>query len=211
METLQLKAVERDKSIKAKNLLLEKKIPVEYYGKGVENLSLQVDASEFRRLFKKAGFNTVINIEFNGKEYPVLVHDVSNHPLSDDFLHVDFKSVKMDEEVETTIPLEFVGTSIAVKDFSGTFINNFDELEVKCLPKYLVNHIDVDISVLTDFNTQITIADLKIPEGIEIMHEPEESVCTVVPPRVEEEKPAEEVAESATETAVEGAKDEKKE
>jgi len=203
METLKLSAVKRDKSLKAKKLLLEKKIPIEYYGNGVENLSLQVEATDFRRLFKKAGFNTVISIEFEGKKYPVLVHEVAVHPLTDDFLHVDFKAVKMDEEVETTIPLEFVGTSIAVKDFSGTFINNFDEVEVKCLPKYLVPFIEVDISALEDFNSQITIKDLVVPKGITLMHEEDESVCSVVPPRVEEEKPVEESVEGATPVAEE--------
>ena len=213
METLLLNAKLRDKSVKAKNLLEEKQIPVEYYGKGVENLSLQVNAGDFRRLFRKAGFNTVIELVVDGKNYPVLVHDLAQHPVSDDFIHVDFKAVRMDEEVETRIPLEFVGTSIAVKDFSGTFVTNLDEVEVKCLPKYLVPFIEVDISSLVDFNSQITIKDLKVPQGITIMHEEEESVCTVVPPKAEEEKTVEAVAEgaSAEGAPADASKEEKKE
>ncbi|MDX9970869.1 MAG: 50S ribosomal protein L25 [Candidatus Gracilibacteria bacterium] len=197
MENLILNAELRDKSMKPKNLLEKNIIPVEYYGNGVENLSLQVNAGDFRRLFKKAGFNTVVELVCEGKKYPVLVHDLDQHPVSDDFIHIDFKAVKMDEEVETRIPLEFVGTSIAVKDFSGTFMSNLDEVEVKCLPKYLVPFIEVDISALEDFNSQITIKDLKVPQGMTLMHEEDDSVCTVLPPKAEEEK--------AVEVAVDGA------
>lgn len=210
METLLLNAELRDKTRKAKNLLLDKIIPVEYYGNGIENLSLQVNAGDFRRLFRKAGFNTVFNLVYEGKNYPVLVHDMAQHPVSDEFIHVDFKAVKMDEEVETRIPLEFVGTSVAVKDYAGTFMANLDEVEVKCLPQYLVSVIEVDISSLVDFNAQISIKDLKVPEGIEIMHDAEESVCTVVPPRVEEEKPVEEASATA-EGDASANKEEKKE
>lgn len=214
METLLLNAELRDKSVKAKNLLEEKKIPVEYYGKGIENLSLQVNAGDFRRLFRKAGYNTVIELVVDGKNYPVLVHDLSQHPVSDDFMHIDFKAVKMNEEVETRIPLEFVGTSIAVKDFAGTFVNNLDEVDVKCLPKFLVPFIEVDISSLVDFNSQISVKDLKVPEGMTILNDADDSVCTVVPPKAEEEKPAS--AAPAEGAAAEGAsadasKEEKKE
>ncbi len=199
MDTIELEAQTRDKGAKSKDLLKEKFIPAEYYGRGVENKSLQMDYQTFRRAFNKAGTNTIIDLKIDGKAHKVLVHDVQYNPVADTFTHVDFINVKMDQEIHTKIPLEFVGTSIAVKDFSGTLMSHLEEVEVKCLPKDLVHSIEVSIEPLVDFHTNIRVKDLIVPPGMTILNEPEDVVVTAMAPRVEEE-------EAPTESApVEGA------
>lgn len=188
MDTIELEAQTRDKGAKAKDLLKENFIPAEYYGRGVENKSLQMDYQTFRRAFNKAGTNTIIDLKIDGKAHKVLVHDVQYNPVADTFAHVDFINVKMDQEIHTKIPLEFVGTSIAVKDFSGTLMSHLEEVEVKCLPKDLVHSIEVSIEPLVDFHTNIRVKDLTVPPGMTILNEPEDVVVTAMAPRVEEEE-----------------------
>ncbi len=206
MESPILPVQPRDKEIKAKHLLKNDILPAVYYGKDIEPVSLQMDYQSFRRIFRDAGGNTIVMLDLGGKKLPVLIHEVSYHPVSDRFIHIDFVMVTMGEVITTEIPLEFTGTSNAVKDYSGTLVKHMNEIEVKCLPKDLVSNIEVDISVLEDFNSQITVADLNVPSTLEVLDDGEMLVAAVSAPRVEEENDeVEEVDESeGEETDTEG-------
>lgn len=195
METIELNASKRNKSHSATFVRAQGKIPAEFYGRGMDNLSIEMDYQAFRKAFKAAGESTIIDLKIEGgASLKVLVHDVQYDPLSDQIRHVDFINVRMDEEVHTHIPLEFVGVSNAVKNLGGVFNAPISEVEVKCLPKYLVHSIQVDISVLEDFTHSIHVRDLVIPEGITVLNDPDLSVAAVGAPRVEEEAPAETAA-----------------
>jgi len=130
-------------------------------------------------------------------EIPVLIKEVSRDPLTEKFLHVDFYQPKLKEAIEATIPLVFEGEAPAVKELGGTLVKNISEVEVKALPQNLPKEIKVNVGVLKTFEDHIKIADLKLPEGVKILKEPEEIVAQVLPPeKVEEEKPvAQEVVE----------------
>ena len=144
-------------------------IPAVIYGKGKENINLQVERNSFMRVFNKAGENSLIELEIAGEGIPknVLAHEVQTHPVSDEVIHIDFYEVRMDEEVETEVPLVFTGEAPAVKDLEGTLITNKDYVEVKCLPANIPHEISVDISSLATFDDSITAKDLKIPANVE--------------------------------------------
>ncbi len=219
MQKVSFTAQTRDKSVKAKNLRKMNLIPAEYYGRGVENMSLQMDYQSFRKLYKKAGNNTVIDLEVEGKGMKnVLIHNVESDPVTDLYNHVEFINVRMDEEVTTTIPVRLEGVAPAVKELGGILLQNLDEVEVTCLPKDLIHEIVVDITSLVDFNTSITVADLKVPSTIKINNEPDAQVAIVAEPQEEEVAPAEPVDVASVEVpgekpaeGEEGASDEKKE
>ncbi len=66
MDNAILKVQARDKSLKANALRKTGVIPAEFYGHGMENMSLQMDYQEFRKLYREAGENTIINVEVEG-------------------------------------------------------------------------------------------------------------------------------------------------
>ncbi len=189
MDAITLEVQSRNAEQKAKDLLAENFIPAEFYGNGVENMSLKMDYQTFRRVFNKAGTNTIINLVIDGKKGPnVLVGDVQYHPISGNMIHVDFRNVKMDQEIHTQIPLTFVGTAPAVKNLAGIFMAKMDDVEVKCLPNALVHNIEVNVDSLEDFHCYVRVKDLNVPAGITILNEPEDVVAVVVAPRAEEEE-----------------------
>lgn len=188
-------------------------IPAVVYGKGKENVNLILNVIEFNKVFNKTGENTLIklNIEGGGPVKNVLAHDVQFNPVSDAPIHVDFYEVRMDEEVETEVPLVFVGESLAVKDLEGTLITNKTHVDVKCLPANIPHEIEVDISKLATFEDSITVADLKIPANVELLTGLEETIALVEAPRSEEELEAlnAEVVEDVT--SVEATEEKKEE
>jgi large subunit ribosomal protein L25 len=187
MDNVLLKAEPRNKSVKAKHLLLESLLPAEIYGSQQENLSVQMDYQDFRKAYIVAGENTVIDLTVGeGASRKVLVQNVDFEPVSGKMRHVDFVNVNMNKPVHANIPLDFVGTSSAVKDLGGMLMTNITEIEVKCLPGDLIHSIEVDISVLEDFNTVIHVSDLNISDKLEVLVDMERTVASVSAPAEEE-------------------------
>jgi len=189
--TMSLLAKIRNKKGKSaiKKIRKEGLIPAELYGHKVENLHLAVDNKEFKKVFKLAGENTIINllIEDSNKkeEIPVLIHDVQTDYLTNDIIHVDFYQIRMDEKVRTHIPLEFVGKSPAVENYGGILNKSMNEIEVEALPQDLPPSIPVDISKIQELNQSIYVKDLNIPNGVKVLVDLDTVVATVIPQKEE--------------------------
>jgi large subunit ribosomal protein L25 len=206
MEKIKLSAKKRvERGRKTKKGKLEGLMPAVVYGKNVPTESLWVNVLDFRRLIKKAGESTLIDLDIEGKDHRnVIIYEMQRDPVRDQFIHVDFFQVKMDEKIKTEVELVFVGESPAVKELSGVLVKNMDKVEIECLPADLPSSIEVDISPMKTFDDYIYVKDLKIGKGVEIELDLETVVALVSPPRSEEElKGLEEKVESDV-TTVEG-------
>lgn len=189
MEKIELKTQKRDLlGKKVKQLRSKNQIPIVLYGHGIKSQSLIVGFKDFNKVLQKAGTSALVDLEIDGKsEGKVLIQEVQNHPVTDLPLHADLYKIKMTEKIETEIPLEIIGESIAVTQLEGNLILPKTHLEIKCLPGDLIPKIEVDISVLNTFDDTIHVKDLKLPETIEILDDPEETIALVEAPRSEEE------------------------
>lgn len=190
--------IRKEKRKKTKKLRQDDILHAVLYGPKLKNISLEVNLKEFEKIYKEAG-ETLISLDVEGdKKYQVLIHDVQYHPLTGKPIHVDFYQPLLTEEVETTVPLIFEGEAPAVKILGGTLVKNISEIEVRALPQKLPKEIKINIEVLKTFEDSILIKDLKLPEGVKTLKNPDEIVALVVPPeKVEEEleKPIEERVE----------------
>lgn len=209
MDTIVLEANVRDMSKKLNHLRNESRVPAAYYGKGVDNLNIDLDYQDFRRAYQKGGHNTIMDITVDGKTLKALVHEVQMDPVTDLFTHIDFIAVDLNKEVTTQIPLVFTGTAPAVKELGGTLMENRHEVTVKCLAKDLIHEIEVDVTSLEDFNSVLHISDITVPDTIEIVDELELTIATVAAPKTQEQIDAEEAADAAAAAeAMEAVKDE---
>lgn len=173
---------------KVKNLRKDGLIPAVMYGHGTEPISITIDRRAFDKIYDEAGTSALIELKIDDKTpVKVLSREPQIDPVYSGTLHVDFYKVRMDEKIKTEIPLEFIGESEAVATLDGSLVTNRDSIEVECLPNDLVSQIEVDLSALKTFEDSITVADLKIPTGIEVITESEEVIAVVEEPRSEEE------------------------
>lgn len=214
--TLELNAKVREdiKSNKLKALRKKGFVPAIVYGPGHKPLPIQVEYQEFKKVFDDAGESTIIKLKAGNDSKNVLIHEVARDPVTDKFIHIDFYQVRMDKAISAEVSLIFEGEAPAVKNLEGVLIKNITEVEVEALPKDLPHEIKVDISCLETFDEHIKIKDLKLPEGVKVLAEPEEVIALVTPPRTKEEleeleeKPEEKVEEVE---GVEGEEEEIKE
>jgi large subunit ribosomal protein L25 len=119
-------------------------------------------------------------------------------------MHVDFLQVKMNEILEATVPVEFVGESPAMREQGGMLIKTLEEVEVSCLPGDLPQHLEVDLSLLKTFDDTLTVADLVAPQGVKILTDPSTVLATTKEPRSDEDLAALDEKVEADVTKVEG-------
>ena len=201
-ETLGLKLSSRSVTgKKVKRLRRDGLVPVHFYGEGTKSLALQVEVGVLRRLLPRAGANIPVSVEVDGQEGEnvCFVREIQRHPVTDDLLHVDFLRVDVSQAITAEVPLVLEGDSDAVRELGGTLMQPFQTLLVEALPLNMPEAIHVDISGLDDFEKQLRISDIDVPEGATILREPDEMIARVLPPRIEEEE-----AEVAEEELAEG-------
>ena len=209
MEKIEIQAKTRP-AISPKHIRKEGFIPAIVYGHNIPTTTLAVQYGPFEKVFKKAGESTLVNLVIDGgSARNVIIHDVQRHYLTSRYQHIDFLEVSMTEKMTATVPLEFVGVSKAVKENGGTMVHVVSELEVECLPSDLPSHIEVDISSLNTFDDSIRVSDLKIPSGVVVLTDMEETVVKVDAPRDVEAELATPVVEDVSK--VEGAAETKPE
>lgn len=187
MQKLTLQAAQRLEGQSTNAVRRASQIPAIYYGAKQKNRHLSVDARVFKKLYIQAGENTVVHLEVEGKSTPVLIHDVQFDPRTDSILHVDFLHVDMTQVIIAHVPLEFIGVAPAIKDFGGILVRHKNALTVKCLPSDIPHTLQVDISSIVNFHISVHVKDVTVPQNVTLIDKPEETVVTVVPPKVEEE------------------------
>ena len=178
-------------------------LPGNLYGKKIKSIALQVKLNEFLPVYKEAGETGVINLSFGkGKkdDISVLVANLQKDPVSDDFVHVDFRKVDLKEKITAGVPVEFVGQAPCEKNGVGTVVQYVTEVEVEALPTDLPENFEVDISTLADVDQVIYLKDIKVDKTkVGIKDDTEKIVAKVEPPqKIEEEAPP------AQEAVVEG-------
>lgn len=184
-----LKSKTRDETgKKVRKFRRENKIPAVLYGNRIKNQNLWVDYLDFQKIYGQAGESTILELDINEKKKAnVLIHDVQLNPLSGKFSHIDFFEVRMDQKIETEVPIEFIGESEAVKSLGGVLVKSLDAIPVVCLPADLPAKIEVDISSLKTFDDAIKIGSLGISSRIKVQIDPETVIANVAKPRSEEE------------------------
>lgn len=172
----------------AKRFRHSEMIPAVYYGRKIETVPLLVNVRDFKSaMATEAGSNVLINLEIEGElpdflkgRQTVIVKEIQRHPVRGDILHVDFHKVIMSEEIQAAVPIILVGEAAGVK-LGGVLQQPIREVNVKCLPKYIPEHIEVGVSEL-EIGDNIHLSDLPAVEGVEFLDDPEEILVSVIPP-----------------------------
>lgn len=154
-------------------------LPVVVYGAKTENNSFIVDVVEFGRVFKEAGESSMVSLVTEDGEKDILIHDVQFHPTSGKPIHADLLVIDRNKKVEVPVPLVFEGVAPAIKELGGNLVKVLHEIQVEALPKDLPHDIMVDISSLVDLDSQILAKDLKLPNGVSLMIDPDDVVASI--------------------------------
>jgi len=178
-------------------------IPGVLYGHGKEATMIAIDPHALRAaLSTGAGTHAVLAITVEGhkRAHNAIIKEMELDRVKSTLTHIDLQEIRLDETIETTVAVSFEGEAQGVKA-GGVLDESTREVTVKGLVTAIPEHLVLDISEM-DINDTAKVGDLVVPEGLEIVDDPEQVLCSVLPPRKVEEEAEEgaaEVAEGAAE------------
>jgi large subunit ribosomal protein L25 len=149
-------------------------VPGVIYG-GAKEINFSAPAIAFKSLVYTPDFQFA-EIKLNGDTYRCIMKDLQFDKVTDHLIHVDLMELVEDKKVIASIPLKFVGSPVGVKD-GGKLHIKMKALKVKTYPKYLKEHIAVNIDDL-ELNGNIRVEDVQV-EHYEIMNSPRIPIASV--------------------------------
>jgi len=171
----------------AKKLRREGKVPAVVYGGHREPVAISVDRKAVSELVQKSehGVRSVFLLKMAGTDQQrhAMIKEITIDPISRRMEHIDFVRVVMDEKVKVTVPVHLNGTAIGVKE-GGLLDWQVRELHIETLPTSIPDTIEVDVTPLGGHD-YYRIKDLKLPEGVRVLDDPERVVVGVTHARAE--------------------------
>ncbi|MBR3256629.1 50S ribosomal protein L25 [Candidatus Saccharibacteria bacterium] len=185
---------------KVKALRAKGMIPSVVYG-GKEPQMMASDYVATEKVLDAVGYHSPLDLDMAGKKQMAIVKNVAVDPVSRKIINVEFQAISAKEEVEATTPIEIVEfeASEASKVYHFALTQSIEEIEIKAKPADLPENLTIDASGLKDVEDKITIADIKLPNGVKFADKEldmEQVVASLYDPAVEAEKRE---AESITE------------
>jgi len=169
-QVITLAAEMRDATITNKAMRRAGSVPGVLYGNQFASQSLQFGTRNLGRVIRTAGTSTLIEIDVAGGDETelALIREVQRDPVSGALLHIDLYRVVRGVAIRNAVPIVMIGEAPAV-ELGATVSQMLETLEIECLPKDMPAIIEVDISTLTEAGSRITVADLVIPESVDVL------------------------------------------
>ncbi len=162
-------------------------VPATLYG-GAAPMNVSVAPKDVLRLIHgHEGSTQLFRVTFEGATdgKMAIIRDMQFDPVSEDLLHVDLQEVAMDRAIQVTVAVHHVGQAIGVTETQGILEMVLREVRVSCLPGNIPESLEADVTNMA-IGDVLTVKDLKVPEGVRILNDPNQAVVTVAPPAAEE-------------------------
>ncbi|PIZ44116.1 50S ribosomal protein L25 [candidate division WWE3 bacterium CG_4_9_14_3_um_filter_41_6] len=158
-------------------------LPANIYGPLVEaSLAVQMEKSVFKDLYQKSGKSDLVTLTVEGETEtrPVLLYGVQRDPVSDEVIHVDLYQVDLTKKIDVEIPINLFGEAPAVTNKLGELLQLLDSLKVRVLPTNIPRAFELSLESLEQVGDALTIGDLTMPDGVEVLDiQPEELIVKV--------------------------------
>ena len=184
-DNVELQAREREGRGKndARRLRAQGMTPAVLYGDGDGNAVLAVPTKVVDYTLQHYGDNALYDLSIgSGGSSTARVVDVHRDPVSGKLVHVDFAPVNMRERIVVTVPLTVDGTEDSPGVNEGGVLDQVAyEVEVESLPGNIPQELTIDVSSL-EMNENLTLGDIRLPEDVTLITDPEEVAATVTQP-----------------------------
>ncbi len=189
-----LKVEKRDLSgPKGSRLRREGIIPVEFYGKGMDNEHFQVKERDLQPLFRSE--EHVVELQSGSTKHLALLQETQRDAVTGRPIHVSFKRIHKGQKTWVTVALHLDGIPAGTKE-GGVLTHSLREIEVECAPESVPHSLHHDVSAL-NVGDVLHVRDIVLPNGV-ALHEKDldHEIASVQIPKQEAE-PEVEVAAAA--------------
>lgn len=151
------------------------KVPAVLYGHGTDPQHLELNARDFAAVLRSHGTNAILTLDIDGTEQLALTKALDVHPIRRNIQHADLLVVQRGEKVTVEVTVVVEGDATP-----GTLVTqdaNTIEIEAEALS--IPEQFTVSVEGV-EAGTQITAGQISLPEGVNLISDPELLVVNIV-------------------------------
>ncbi|MGI8717650.1 MAG: 50S ribosomal protein L25/general stress protein Ctc [Lapillicoccus sp.] len=179
----------------ARKIRRDHNIPAVIYGHGADPVHITLPGHDTMMALKSA--NALLSIELDGRSQLALAKDVQRDPIRPVIEHVDLVVVRRGEKVTVDVPVHTEGD--AAPETVVTLESQTLQLAVEAT--HIPESVVVSIEGLRS-GTQLRAGEVELPQGAELVTDPETLVVNVTQ-QISEEALEAELAEAEAEAGIE--------
>ena len=190
-----LKAEKRDLSVKAKKLRREGFVTGNIFGKEIEgSIPVKMPKLETEKFLKSNNKGSRVNLSVDGKDYDVLIKDISYNAMKAEINEIDFQALVSGEKVHSVAEVVLINHD----KVQGVLQQHLEEIAYEALPSALIDKVEIDVGDMK-VGDSIKVGDLPIASNkdIHLKTDKEEIVVSLNAPHAADlpEEEAEEAEE----------------
>jgi large subunit ribosomal protein L25 len=169
-----------------KHLRSEGQVPAVIHDHGKPSLHVQGDGIAMLKVWRQAGKHHPVELTADDQSFIAIIKDAEFDPKKHQLRHIVFNAVDKNQTVEAEIPVhpryDEGNESSPAERNSLIVLAQLDTISVKAIATKLPDFLEYDAEKLVEVGDHVTIADLIIPEGVEVEIAPEHTIATVYEP-----------------------------
>ncbi|WP_415318916.1 50S ribosomal protein L25 [Clostridium perfringens] len=168
MENLQVNQREKKTRHSSRQCRRKGLVPGVIYGKGINNFLFEIGELELNHALSVTGEHGLLSINSQEGSLNTLIKEVQRDPVTRRVLHIDLEKVEGNEEIETVVPINYVGEEY-INKLDAVLQKNIDSIKVKCSPSNIPKGVSLNVGRAkpgdqfkvsdVEFGNEITVVD----------------------------------------------------
>jgi large subunit ribosomal protein L25 len=162
------------------------KLPAVLYGHGTDPRHISLPTRDFEHALRNEGANVLLDLQIDGGSELALPKSIQRDPVRGVIEHIDLILVRRGERITVDIPVQVVGEVVS----GGLLDQQVNTLSVSAEATNIPSGVEVSIDGL-EIGDAIHAGQIKLPDGVELIADPEQSVVHILAAPTAEELEAE--------------------
>jgi len=177
MENLQVNQREKKTRHSSRQCRRKGLVPGVIYGKGINNFLFEIGELELNHALSVTGEHGLLSINSQEGSLNTLINEVQRDPVTRRVLHIDLEKVEGNEEIETAVPINYVGEEY-INKLDAVLQKNLDSIKVKCSPSNIPKGVNLNVGRAKP-GDQFKIADVEFGNEITVVDDLNSIVASV--------------------------------
>lgn len=177
MENLNVNQREKKARHSSKQCRRKGLVPGVLYGKGMNNFLFEIGELELNHALSVTGEHGLLNINSKEGSVDTLIKEVQRDPVSRKVIHIDLERIEGNEEIVTSIPINYVGEGY-INKIGAVLQKDKDSIKVKCSPSNMPKSVDLDVAMAKP-GDQFKVSDVEFGSEISIVDDLDSVLASV--------------------------------
>lgn len=158
-------------------------VPGVVHNRGKDSIHVMGDFLRLTKVYNEAGKHHPVELKIGDDTQLALIKEVDFDPRKHQLRHVVFQAIKQNVKVTAEIPVVLEGEEIPAEKKGLLILPQLDVVQVEALPKNLPSQLVADATKLENEGDRLHVSDLKVPEDVTVLTEPDASLAVVEMPK----------------------------